>query len=647
MLRFFTRPPMFRILYSIIFLFLTACAFLLQAAPCAARMQDVPPALLRLNIVGDTLAKLYHQAATREGAKDSAGLCTAYLSLGQLYNEISRHDSALYFLDKAMSLAHHQADQPVLLPRLYLLKSSVYRHLGDFNKGTAYAYRALEHINKQPMPPREAGVMRAQAYFLVSVFFTLTRQLDQATAYQKKADSVLVHYPDPLLIANVLLAKGNVVSEQPDGAARGLPYFKAARDYSIRHGLQHIAFAAMVNIGVSYYKTDSFTKAIIVLKEAFALENMYNAYMQLAAYSTIGEIYYTQGDYRNAEQYLRLALKEGVKRNIREIQFYAHEFLYKTYRAQGKYQEALQHYEAYQNFKAEREGKEVHKELSEMELKYKSAEKDKEIITKNLELERQQNKLNTYLFIGAATITALGFLLFFLRNRGIRQTNRIQVLQKEQQINTLRAMIQGSEQERSRIARELHDGIGAMVAAVKMEVGMIQSQHPELHTLTAIDAGLENTSREIRAIAHNLLPTVLLENTLWEALLLYCNSLMMNNALDIEIQYDDQLPDLQDNVKLTVYRIFQELVRNIVRHARATKAYIQVRNRGGLLKIAVEDNGTGFNPDVVKFGLGLNNIRRRVSALEGSLDIHSTAGMGSTFFLTFSEEALKNHHFTI
>lgn len=569
-------------------------------------------------------------------ASDRPALLSIYLEMATKYNYISQSDSALHYINLAEQYASIKDHPNAAFWNICHQKASLYYRLGFYKEGLNYTYSVLNQLKTIKEVNKENELGKARLLSNISTFFSGARQYDVALAYLRKMDDIIYRYNDTGLIVVQSLLEGILNSEQDKGQlSDAVVFFKKARDLSLKKELYDQAFRSCINIAVSYYKLDSLNLALKYLDEAFSLPGIRYPYPVLAAYSTLGEVYFKLGRYEPAIDYLSMAMKGARQFNLKEIELYTHDFLYRIYKQQKDTHKALEHLEEFQALKSLLEGKEVQREISELEFRYQAAEKDKEIISANLALERQHSRFRDYAIMGIIALVILLGLLALLRFRNIKQSNKIQVLQKEQQISILKAVIQGEEQERKRIAGELHDGIGAMVAAIKMDVERIQKQESVVTGLKEVKNSLEHTSREIREVAHNLVPDTITKSTLQEALFSYCNKLSMTHDLDIEVQVDDTIPELKDSAKLTIYRIFQELIQNVLKHAQASKTYIQLRQHKEHLRITVEDNGIGFLPDQVAYGLGMNNIHLRVASLNGTIEVDSSPGMGSTFFISF------------
>jgi signal transduction histidine kinase len=203
-------------------------------------------------------------------------------------------------------------------------------------------------------------------------------------------------------------------------------------------------------------------------------------------------------------------------------------------------------------------------------------------------------------------------------------------------------MINGEEKERSRLAKDLHDGVGGLLSATKMHLSILrneQSISPNIDRFDNTISILDSATQEIRTIAHNLAPEILNNYGLDTALELFCESIS-NQNLQINYQSVGIIPRLKSNAELIVYRIAQELVNNIIKHAEATEAYVQLSHHNNFMTLSVEDNGKGMNESDKK-GIGIVNLKARAETLNGDFTITSAPNEGTTFYIEFDTRMLQ------
>jgi signal transduction histidine kinase len=263
-------------------------------------------------------------------------------------------------------------------------------------------------------------------------------------------------------------------------------------------------------------------------------------------------------------------------------------------------------------------------QISEMEAKFRNEENRLKIIelkaaNQQAAFKIKQNQLYGWLFgISCIIIALLAAVIYIFQRK-----NKADMARKEQILVT-NAIIRGQEEERSRIARDLHDGLGGSLAAIKMGLStFINRQQGDIQNspLHGIQQQVDHSAMEIRRIANNMMPEMLLQLGLKAALDDLCNT-FNSESLHIELHYF--VETLHRQHQLTVYRIIQELLTNTVKHAEANSVFVQCSQEGHILFLTFEDDGRGFEIQQSRVsGFGLQNIRARVAHMDGKMDIIS------------------------
>jgi two-component system NarL family sensor kinase len=154
---------------------------------------------------------------------------------------------------------------------------------------------------------------------------------------------------------------------------------------------------------------------------------------------------------------------------------------------------------------------------------------------------------------------------------------------------------------------------------------------------------LDNTVNDIRRTAHNLMPELLLKHGLSEATRIFCDQVQDNEGLSISYQHYGFIDGPDKRFELSVYRIVQELVHNVIKHAQASFALVQLSQHNDILDVTIEDNGRGLQAhEGATKGMGLESIRQRVRELQGKININSSAGSGTTVYIEFNLKLLKS-----
>jgi signal transduction histidine kinase len=245
---------------------------------------------------------------------------------------------------------------------------------------------------------------------------------------------------------------------------------------------------------------------------------------------------------------------------------------------------------------------------------------------------RQQRQLSAlYLALLLAVLGAGGLGLALWRHRRHLVAQRQAQAQAQQ---AAQAMLHGQETERRRLARDLHDGLGGMLATVRLYLASA-GQRPDLppepaHLLTQAVAHLDGTIGELRQVARNLMPEALLTFGLSQALHDLAAARPLAEGPQVQVQLYGLAERLPPALEVEVYRLVQELLANARRHAGARQVLVQLMRHGPELQLVVEDDGSGFDPAAPRAGVGLRSVQARVQYLGGTLDVQSRPGHGTT-----------------
>jgi len=199
------------------------------------------------------------------------------------------------------------------------------------------------------------------------------------------------------------------------------------------------------------------------------------------------------------------------------------------------------------------------------------------------------------------------------------------VVQDEQRQVLVRRLLGATEEERRRLARELHDEIAQLLTAIQLSLHHADADTPEM---TRAKGLLAKTQQEIHRIIHDLRPSLLDDLGLSAAMKSYAEEHLIRQGLSVSLEIEEELPS-RPEIEIATFRIYQELVTNILRHAQAEHVSIELYEREGKLVLAVEDDGLGFSPTEKSEGVGITGMRERAALVNGSISLDSEPGMGT------------------
>lgn len=535
---------------------------------------------------------------------------SALNNIGLVYSNKGENKKAIEYYLKALEIA----EKNNLKKRISIISNNVgtiFTNLGEYEKGLNYHFKALKAA-------KELGnnIDIAFSYFDISQNYREQKEWEKVLEFGLKAEKIydsLGHqnHKSPLLLA---IAHAYGYLEQNDMAEK---YYKKAIDLSQKQNEKSSEAQAFADLGKYYIINKKYKNAIISLKKSELICKETDAKNILAGvYGKQSLAYSSIRDYKSA--------------------FYA----------QNKFIELR---DSLYNIKK-------NKQIYELETKYNNEKTNNENLKlkqdKELnEIEIQKQKRTKYTFmIGFILASLLIFVLvkyytdkiksnklIALKNQEINQ-QKIADLEKIQKINALDAMITGQEAERKRIAKDLHDGLGALLSSVKSHFSTIQDQIEKLSELDVYgktDQLIDEACREVRKIAHNMMPETLTNDGLEPALKDLCHKMTTEGKLEIDFQNVDFKQRLAPASEVMIYRIVQELLNNIVKHANAKTVMVQMLAQENTLNISVEDDGKGFElkPALAKESMGLKNLYSRTEYLNGKLNIDSVLGKGTSIIL--------------
>ncbi|MBC6366221.1 ATP-binding protein [Algoriphagus sp. AK58] len=358
--------------------------------------------------------------------------------------------------------------------------------------------------------------------------------------------------------------------------------------------------------------------------------------------------------YDQAIPVLKQAFEQGRALDMEEFSLKSAKLLAKIYAKSQREKEGLYFAQVAIHLSDSILSAEKLKELNFLEAKYQTQKKEEEISKLNelnaaRELEVQQrNRMLLGLSIGGSLLLlVLGLLYRNAKQRQIiaekdqkLQVEQIKFLEHQQQVVSLQSMVNGQETERTRIAKDLHDGLGGLFSTIKMHFSTLQHEQPSLKTepLFAKSYEMVNTaSEEVRRIAHNMMPEVLIKLGLVQAIQDLCHSISAGKLLQVSLQAYGMDTRLSSSTEVMLFRIIQELLNNIIKHSGATQAIIQFNREGNRLSVTVEDNGKGFNTAESdgEIHSGLSSVENRVNYLNGKMSIDSQKEVGTTVMMDF------------
>ena len=591
-----------------------------------------------------TVNRRLHQVNLAQN--DLVHAASALARIGDSYRCLGVLDSALLYSQRAID------DMPSDAPATSILyvrdvKARTLTDLNSFEEALAIHLDNLKTLEAEKDTTRLVPILNSITSFLIE-----QNDLPKASEFALRTTGLLKHQDLPLGKAANLKLLGIIKFAQEQHAS-ALNYFtKSLKIYTRRNNRFHIADVSY-RIGLLLSKQGKYAEAMAKyeaalqifrqVKDADSILNTEMAYAE--ALTKTGSIDRAIGLLNKCRDEAR---QNGQLTNLKR----AYLGLADTYSARKDFEAALQNHRAYYSANDSLFNSERLKIVNELEARYqfeKTRRDMSELEQKNaLRATAIKAQKQLSLVLGASAVILAGLALFFYRNLQknklitLQQTTldrqKIRELEQENELASLRAMIKGQNQERKRIANDLHDSLGGLLSTVKLRFDAARQAVFSPTQQLAFNKGnelLDLACAEVRNIAHNLMPESITKFGLHAAIEDLCDALQETTPSRINFQTINLHTSIEENRALNLYRIVQELLHNAIKHALAANVLIQLAQQQDTIHLTVEDDGTGFDPrNSTHRGMGLKSVHSRVRYLGGKLDVESHPQKGTTFHIS-------------
>lgn len=543
---------------------------------------------------------------------DNKKLAEAYILKGQLYKSLQRNKvcviatSMLYF-DTASSYASKQADAFTQMAVYYEQALSL-QQMERWQESFEKAYLALEAATRSG-----DSLALAATHFLLSRtynYFGLPNRsetyLEKSIAYGKGTTQIayVIHTYACTLLQNKKIEQA-------------LVQYNKALELHLARGDTNQALILLTQIGRGQLQQDRITEANITYHTMRRLLSTYGGDSTKTLLFS-AQMHLLQGDSSKA---------------LLAVNAFDHRFKRSTFRGQsldlykdvadiylklGLPLRASAYYKKWGDLKDSLRTYTSRLQLGELEKMYLSERfKTRQISKSNTALResKQQQALMAGILIAVILIGVSA--VYAMRIRSVKESQALKYKLKEKQLSQL---MEAQETERQRLARELHDGIGQSLAALKMQLQLDDQPKASHITVNRVNA----LCKEVRSLSHQMMPLALKEKGLKSAIEQLIEYGFTAAGIQVDLVTSGLNERLPSKVEVHLYRIMQELTTNILRHAQATEVGIQLLHQHTHVLLIVEDNGVGFSTERKTKGMGLSNIHSRLEALSGRLELQSS-----------------------
>ncbi|MCU7550711.1 sensor histidine kinase [Chitinophagaceae bacterium LB-8] len=581
---------------------------------------------------------------TSQGLQYAKGIATGYSYLAFIDLEAGKHASAANLYNKAI-IFYRQAKDDRGIAKCLGNMADIYESTGQGDRAVDARLAAVAILEKllQSSSASRKDILHSLAIQynnFAGTYSDLFLNNAKALTYLRKAENICRQAKDTSELVDVLNNLSDLLTamgkenEALNVGKEVLELSKATKDNF------HLA-AGYQSYGYALYTLDRIDSAVLMLRKALQCANVANSdYRIFKATHSLALALARKGEYKEVIQLLENAYNGVAEDGALKYKSDIEEELANAYFKTGDYKAAYQHLENRFRLKDSVIQLANNHIIAEKETKYQTAQKEKELAQKELLLQksRQQALLGLVSSIVALLVATLIYVQY--RNKRRFHESQLRALQQEKEIQLLQALMQGEEKERSRIAKDLHDGVAGMLAAVKMHLSSSGGERASAGYTKATEL-LDEATAEVRKTSHNLMPEVLLQHGLDRALQRYCTNIS-STSLQVHYFFIGEEQRFVGSFELSVYRIVQELLNNIFKHSKATEATVQLSIQETVLSVSIEDNGIGLTKQPAQSsGMGLESLKRRISALNGNMELSTDEGGGVNAYLEFSTEGLE------
>jgi signal transduction histidine kinase len=596
--------------------------------------------LLSVDSANATFAFAEKAKALSEKLHFKMGIARALAAIATILQNKKEYEKALGYYLQAMDIIDTY-DNVSPTDNFYSSALNICFYLGDYPRAMTIATRGLGNAERN-----NNKLQTAQFSNIVGYINCQQGNLEEAKKYYDRYLTIATAMDDRFMMAHAysevseVFVKSNQYRQALSCLFKSIDLFRRGMEI-VREQKQNTPFSlTLTSLAKIKYLTGRVYKLMGEYKTALAysLEAVdeiqmggSNNYDIASYYINAGDVYRYLGNYTAATGSLKkgLQLAEDIqhRENIRD----ANNYLAQTYALQKKYDSAFFFFSRYVQLKDSIVNNETKMKIAGIQGQYDVARKDKEI-------EKEQQIRN--ILIGSFAFLLVILLLLYNGYR-LKQKNRYQQSLNRQQNELFNAIVSTQDQERKRIAQDIHDSLGSVLSAVKLKLSSLKETPPLLsaeqqekyHTALSL---LDEASSELRNISHNIMPATLSKLGIVAALQNLIGKISSHSGLQVQFSAHGFDGRLDESTEISIYRIVLELINNVVKHAEADKVTVQMIKYPSYINLTVEDNGKGFDYEKAleqKKGIGLGNIASRVEYLNGTLSLDSSAGKGTTVII--------------
>jgi len=551
----------------------------------------------------------------------SALLCLAFANMAKARYEISKD-----YVEKAKAIAQKNKNDS-LLAYSELATGAYNYNTSNYDKAIEAGLKAIKIFEAKKMP---TGVTKTKV--MLSQVYQIKDDLPHA---EKLLQETLDHFADinePKVKVNILHTLANIYGMQ-EKYAEALKIDKEGIELCSAPDMRLFQSQFYDNMANCYMYSQHYPDAKEYFLKSLMIDSSFDNKKQMSdTYLNLGNLALMQKNYPEAKANLLHAVSLATTSGYKQGKYQALTFLSEVYKQSNDPNAAMEALKNAYNVKDSIINERSENKIAELETVYQAEKRDAQ-----LKLQKAEITKKNYLLYGAVAAFILLVLsgISFYRRRQAQNKLQLQAEVMKQQDLSTKAVIVAEEKERKRIAADLHDGVGQMMSAAKMNLSAFENDIPftnddQKQSFEKIISLVDESCKEIRAVSHQMMPNALLKSGLASAIKEFIDKID-TRVLKVNLHSEGLNERLDANVETVLYRVIQECVNNVIKHSGAGSLDISLIKDADGIAATIEDNGKGFNTkDKEKFeGIGLKNILSRIGFLKGTVDFDSLPGKGT------------------
>ncbi|MDQ3191895.1 MAG: sensor histidine kinase [Bacteroidota bacterium] len=564
--------------------------------------------------------------------------------LGTYFLVTSQYDSALYYYDESMKIKVQLNDQRGIVG-LKSKKSAIYNYRGQYGLSLKEQEGVVDYFEKTKDSVNLANALNNLGELNYNLGnFKVALKIHLKNLPIRKA------VKDTIGLATTYHGIGVVLYDIGDNSGY-VAYYDSALFFAQIANRNEIVATLYHNKAVILLGEGKYKEAEKLLLDAIAFNKESNDTRSIcSSLNVLADIHTRRKEYEKSLSILRKSLIYGKQINSYDLLRYTYSYMSANYSYLGKADSTFYYAQLASQMKDSLFKEQSVKALHEFEIKYETTKKEAQNLALVQENELQNTQLlnekeqkrNLYFFFSGTMIFILVIaLLMFNRTRLKRKAENEKRQAGEQKIR-FKAVIDGEEKERIRIARELHDGLGQILSTAKLNVsGLEGTVHKEDEILlkNAMEL-IDDAVKEVRNVSHNMMPAALIEYGLVSSVKSLANKISEAKTVQVICKINGFENRLDQSIEISLYRVIQEILNNVIKHANASEISIFLEDKKTEMNLKIEDNGKGFDTSKINAssGIGWKNIYSRVALINGEITIKSEALKGSSIQISIKND---------